>query len=309
MAPVGRPKPTSVWGYEEPENNLELKRAFDHADELFAARVSAQIFLTSHSPAFYGLSAPPRASEVWAFNAKPDTSFGTQLVRLEDGAVSTFDEELGLMPLVAPYLNAKIIELDSARKSLAEIQLKLEKFSKPMIIVAGETDAIYLREALQLYSPELYASAEVVAVGKQGAGGSVGAGDQRLLGLVDHWNNKSSLLPGPVFVVLDCDVAKIPESLCEKLAIYRLEKKDGKIASAGIENLLPNSVFTKDVYSIKKKQIEYGGSTETKTLDKMRLCNSVCKLGGSLYSDREVLLQELREVVLIAEKHLVTLGN
>lgn len=48
-----------IWGYEEPENSLELSRAFDMAED-FSQRFSRdnQIFLTTHSPAFYDITGP-----------------------------------------------------------------------------------------------------------------------------------------------------------------------------------------------------------------------------------------------------------
>src|SRR5690606_945274 len=48
---------SSIWAYEEPENNLEIGSAVQLADELLGVARSgtAQIILTTHSPAFYDL--------------------------------------------------------------------------------------------------------------------------------------------------------------------------------------------------------------------------------------------------------------
>ncbi|MFN7881439.1 MAG: ATP-dependent nuclease, partial [bacterium] len=53
----GGPPISSIWAYEEPENNLEIASAVQLADELIAlANASiAQVLLTTHSPAFYDL--------------------------------------------------------------------------------------------------------------------------------------------------------------------------------------------------------------------------------------------------------------
>ena len=47
-----------IWAYEEPENNLEIGSAVQLADELHALSRAgtAQILLTTHSPAFYDLA-------------------------------------------------------------------------------------------------------------------------------------------------------------------------------------------------------------------------------------------------------------
>jgi predicted ATPase len=45
-----------IWAYEEPENSLEMSKAFELAEQ-FSTIFSKenQIFLTTHSPAFYSL--------------------------------------------------------------------------------------------------------------------------------------------------------------------------------------------------------------------------------------------------------------
>lgn len=49
----GSTKITTIWGFEEPENGLELLNAFSMADEFSSYSKEVQIFLTTHSPAFY----------------------------------------------------------------------------------------------------------------------------------------------------------------------------------------------------------------------------------------------------------------
>ena len=49
----GSMKVCTIWGFEEPENGLELARAFKMADEFEEYTKEIQIFTTTHSPAFY----------------------------------------------------------------------------------------------------------------------------------------------------------------------------------------------------------------------------------------------------------------
>ena len=53
----GAPPHSFIWGYEEPENNLELASCVQLADEFlsFIDGGVSQIFLTTHSPVFYNL--------------------------------------------------------------------------------------------------------------------------------------------------------------------------------------------------------------------------------------------------------------
>ena len=53
----GRVRPDTVWGFEEPENNLELSNAFRVAEQIFSFSEDIQILLTTHSPAFYALAS------------------------------------------------------------------------------------------------------------------------------------------------------------------------------------------------------------------------------------------------------------
>ncbi|MBE4043191.1 ATP-binding protein, partial [Vibrio parahaemolyticus] len=52
---AGYVKPDTIWGFEEPENNLELKYAFELAEVFRGYSKDIQIFITTHSPAFYAL--------------------------------------------------------------------------------------------------------------------------------------------------------------------------------------------------------------------------------------------------------------
>lgn len=298
LSPVGKPRSTSIWGYEEPENNLEMKRAFEHADELYSSRGSAQIFLTTHSPAFYGMATSERSDEVRAFNALPDPISGTQLHKVDAANVGVFDASLGIMPLIAPYINAKVDELKNIDSELAALKYKMELATKPMVVVAGETDALYISSALQIFALDIFDKLEVMCIGRQGLKGSVGTGDPKLLALVEHWNNRHQLLSRPAIVILDCDVKNPPASINPGLTIYNLPlSKTNSVARRGIENLLPDSVFSDSFYSEKVENIEYGGSKVVRTLDKMKLCKAICSDDVSVGVSRNVALASFADLV------------
>lgn len=305
LSPTGRPKPTSIWGYEEPENNLEMKKAFEHAEEIFSARDSAQIFLTTHSPAFYGLAASHANQGVLAFSAKPSVEYGTQLKPVHQSNVSTFDDELGLMPLVAPYIRQKAEELAMAGSMIAGLTAKLQASTRPIILVAGETDEIYISAAMSIFDGDLYKEVDVIFIGTSGPDGSKGAGDSNLLRLVEQWKNKPALLGRRAFAVFDCDAPKIPSGLPENLVTHRLKHFHNSVANIGIENLLPESVFTEKYYDKKTTKKDYGGKATVETLSKIRLCNSICKDGGEFYPGREDALKNFVHVIRDARNHLL----
>ena len=49
----GAARVVTIWGFEEPENGLELIKSFELADEFDDYSKDIQMFITSHSPAFY----------------------------------------------------------------------------------------------------------------------------------------------------------------------------------------------------------------------------------------------------------------
>ncbi len=56
---------THLWGFEEPENNVEMSAAFKMAADLVSRVANSnhfQLFVTTHSPIFYRLDQQPDAS-------------------------------------------------------------------------------------------------------------------------------------------------------------------------------------------------------------------------------------------------------
>jgi hypothetical protein len=71
----------------------------------------------------------------------------------------------------------------------------------------------------------------------------------------------------------------------------------------GIENLLPASIFTDDVYDIKESDKGNGTSSTVRTLNKMRLCQKICggAPDGAIF---EGFLPLLRIVASVAERYV-----
>lgn len=130
----GTIKSISIWGYEEPENNLELNRCYELADRLFNISSSIQVICSTHSPAFY--SQGQKADAVCYFVKKI-----AQKTQLETHSKNVLDNEMGLMPLVAEHIVA-------ARAALKESQEKIEQLKRqpdlPTIYVEGGLEFSYL---------------------------------------------------------------------------------------------------------------------------------------------------------------------
>jgi|LQYC01.1.fsa_nt_gi AAA15 family ATPase/GTPase len=138
----GAVRSDSIWGYEEPENNLELIQAFGLAKDFEKYSNDIQIFLTTHSSAFYTIgSDQPETIKYNTFKELENSS--TKVSKIEKDSIKEVDENLGLMPIVAPYIEEKKNENLELMKIIED--LKDEK--KPVLFVEGQTDKIILENA------------------------------------------------------------------------------------------------------------------------------------------------------------------
>jgi AAA15 family ATPase/GTPase len=136
-----------IWGYEEPENSLELSKSFEMARD-FVERFSRenQIYLTTHSPAFYDISGP-RSSKWYIENVKSpgdDTSYtdATPINSTHD-----IDKSMGLLTVIAPRMRHADDELRGLRDDLHRMTEELKSSNCPSVYVEGPTDVIILKRA------------------------------------------------------------------------------------------------------------------------------------------------------------------
>ncbi|MBY5401046.1 ATP-dependent nuclease [Rhizobium leguminosarum] len=158
---------SNIWAYEEPENNLEIASAVQLADEIHALANggTAQILITTHSPAFYDLGQ--RESSV-ALN------FITRLTDIEGTTTKAdatgIDESLGTLAMLAPRISemiAQVREQEAARHEAA----RLAEENCPKIFVEGESDKLILERATRLFFPDI-ADQVSFATKRHGAGHS-----------------------------------------------------------------------------------------------------------------------------------------
>lgn len=139
---MGKPPTETIWGFEEPENNLELSKQIDVANEFKDYSRSIQVIVSTHSPAFYGKAR--EEGKVWI--AKRDSG---RTIFVDSVSPQEVDEHLGLMPFVQPYLARAVQERDeliSAVKSLSDEALVRDR---PALYVEGNTDKTILSAVLE----------------------------------------------------------------------------------------------------------------------------------------------------------------
>lgn len=141
-----------IWGFEEPENSLDLSAAILEAAAFsrFSKRTDTQIFVTSHSPAFYLGDAEHPVDGVRRFFISKQNEFNG--VVTPSNAVQRIDdldhaeivmEAANLSAL--PYVIRKLGALEAQRAALEEdydrLTQQLENINQATLFVEGESES------------------------------------------------------------------------------------------------------------------------------------------------------------------------
>ena len=147
----GGPPISSIWAYEEPENNLEIASAVQLADEFLTLSRGgvAQILLTTHSPAFYDL-AQRESSVKLNFVTRNTDAEGTIL----KSDASGIDESLGTLAMLAPRISEMMSQVREQEAARVEAK-RLAEENCARIFVEGESDRLILQRALSLFFPHV----------------------------------------------------------------------------------------------------------------------------------------------------------
>lgn len=146
-----------IWGFEEPENSVEYNLAIDLASE-FEKTYSepAQIFVTSHSPAFISL----HGEQTVCYRVYQVDDGTTEVAQLhpsaDEATLAQLSEDIGLFKiqeeLYRQYLERRNLLIQS-QEEVERLRAGLEESTKPVIYVEGKTDQEILYTAWKkLYS-------------------------------------------------------------------------------------------------------------------------------------------------------------
>lgn len=133
-----------IWGFEEPENSYEYRRCIQVAKE-FESRYArtSQIFITSHSPAFFRNS--PDTKSIYRMGRN-----GDKTVLLKDPV--SLEEELGYVELYREFidkLSALQEENERQRNEICALENEIHNSNEPMILTEGKTDASLINLAIK----------------------------------------------------------------------------------------------------------------------------------------------------------------
>lgn len=140
--------PDTIWGFEEPENNMEMGNAFK-LSKIFANFSSdLQIFINTHSPAFYSL-AKDYTAETTLYLAKSENEIsGTTLNVINVKDIQIFDKEVGILPIISDYIQ-KEIELRQLAEKKAEEFEKLKSNTK-YLVMSEDSNLDYVKKLFEM---------------------------------------------------------------------------------------------------------------------------------------------------------------
>jgi len=145
----GSAPPQTIWGFEEPENNLEMSKAVELAKEFDEYSKEIQIFATTHSPAFYSLGTSPGNNIYLVTGSGDEGCTAVRQVKADD--LEAVDEHVGMLPMISPSFARAVADRDKFLVMLSEIK----KLDSPTIFVEGKTDLMVLKKAFELFAPNL----------------------------------------------------------------------------------------------------------------------------------------------------------
>lgn len=149
---TGSPRVNTIWGYEEPENSLEMSKAFKLAAEFTELSKDVQILLTTHSPAFYSLVSSGLTG-IKGYVADQGKANTTQYTDIRDA--TNLDEQMGILHLITPHVKRANADIEKLRGEIASAKEQLKKHTSSILYLEGETDLKVIRKYAEL-RPQLF---------------------------------------------------------------------------------------------------------------------------------------------------------
>lgn len=154
-----------LWGFEEPENSLDLSAASVEAKRFadFASRSDTQIFVSSHSPAFYlaptcGQGVTRRyfvEKQVLDENGdvKPERAT-SKIDKSEDAERAMRAAGLMQLPYIIHALKDQQQALEENKAEIYALSRQISELSKPTLFVEGRHDLEAYPQLLSLFGVE-----------------------------------------------------------------------------------------------------------------------------------------------------------
>ena len=167
LSSKGKPQVTTIWGYEEPENNVEIKKCFDLANDFYEASKDIQTFITTHSPVFYTVFQDKKTQLVSIFQIdNKESGSSARPIKVDDPThVGALNTSLGFLELLRPY-----IQQEKERADRLEVMSRKYNRSIPSVFVEGPSDKEILSAAISKFAPSLADKINVLCSTENGGG-------------------------------------------------------------------------------------------------------------------------------------------
>ena len=194
------PEDYHIWAFEEPENSLELANAIEEAERFrtFGQQSNKQIFLTSHSPAFFSLEHEDVSRYFVTRTDVIEERLNSTISKIGGAGEALPSELMGEtphLPVISSYLRDAHLQILQQRSDIAELGRKMDDNNQNIVFVEGECDVDVLTKAwdvlMDVEMPFRFVS---------------GGGTTKMKSLASDGKVLSGLAPGrKVFVLVDND--------------------------------------------------------------------------------------------------------
>lgn len=149
---------TFIWAYEEPENNLEIRRAQEFAEflKILSSKQLMQAIITTHSPIFFNLRNQYPELCTAIFVSRGTDELGTS-THADTSTLDALNERMGVMEIVAPHMQKALEDIRELQESSDRLRSEIEAHNKqnlPTLFVEGQTDFSIINKLIEVRFPE-----------------------------------------------------------------------------------------------------------------------------------------------------------
>lgn len=140
--------PETIWGFEEPENNMEMTNAFKLSKIFAGFSNDLQIFINTHSPAFYSLAKDYKAKTslyLAEFNSDKNS---TQLSNINIDDIHILDKEIGMLPIITEHIKEEVQKRQAFEQKVEELS-KL-KCNTKYLVLSEDEDLSYIKKIFEI---------------------------------------------------------------------------------------------------------------------------------------------------------------
>lgn len=144
-----------IWGFEEPENSLELASAWEEACSFLkiSSSQNKQVFLTSHSPAFFSLEEM-NSKRFFVSKKIKDGRFREESILdeiVEGKEPSELMSETPLLPIISSYMKAQANIIEKLECESKKLKEDIYSSQWPILFVEGVSDKMIMEKALKVF--------------------------------------------------------------------------------------------------------------------------------------------------------------